>query len=112
MSSRPPVVTVEVSMMELVEVVARAGPEEAIVAQPGADTAVDNDTDIEDGVETEGYGDEGSGVVEGSLHRVHGGAGEGRGVVRLVVQGVEQTVEMFTSIGQMGINRFIDKALF
>ena len=112
MSPRPAVVTVEMSVMKLVEVVTRAGPEEAIVAQPGADTAVDNATDVEDGVETEGHGDEGGRVVEGGRHRVHRGAGEGRGGVRLVVQGVEQTVQMFTLIGQMEINRFIDEALF
>ena len=41
-----------------------------------------------DGVEAEADGDEGRGVVERGLHRVHVGPGEGGGVVRLVVEAV------------------------
>ena len=41
-----------------------------------------------DGVEAEADGDEGGGVVERGLHRVHVRAGEGRGVVALVVEAV------------------------
>ena len=41
-----------------------------------------------DGVEAEADGDEGGGVVERGLHRVHVCAGEGRGVVALVVEAV------------------------
>ena len=41
-----------------------------------------------DRVEAETDGDEGGGVVERGLHRVHVRAGEGRGVVALVVEAV------------------------
>ena len=41
-----------------------------------------------DGVEAEADGDEGGGVVERGLHRVHVRAREGRGVVALVVEAV------------------------
>ena len=41
-----------------------------------------------DGVEAEADGDEGGGVVERGLHRVHVRAGEGRGVVALVMEAV------------------------
>ena len=46
-----------------------------------------------DGVEAEADGDEGRGVVERGLHRVHVGPGEGGGVVGLVVEAVNLQTE-------------------
>ena len=46
-----------------------------------------------DGVEAEADGDEGRGVVERGLHRVHVGPGEGGGVVGLVMKAVNLQTE-------------------
>ena len=46
-----------------------------------------------DGVEAEADGDEGRGVVERCLHRVHVSPGEGGGVVGLVVEAVNLQTE-------------------
>ena len=43
-------------------------------------------------MEAEGDGDEGGGVVQGGLHGVHIGPGEGSGVVGLVVEAVNLNV--------------------
>ena len=43
------------------------------MSQPGPDAAVDDSSEGEDGVETEGHRDEAGRVVEGRLNRVHVG---------------------------------------
>ena len=45
-------------------------------------------------MELEGHGDEGSGVVQRGLDRVHVGPREGGGVVGLMVQGVDLAVKL------------------
>ena len=80
------VVTVEVSVMENMEVAATSWPVETIMTEPGPQTAVHDDGEAVDGVEAEEDRDEGRGVVERGLHRVHAGAGEGSRVVGLVVE--------------------------
>ena len=45
-------------------------------------------------MQPKGDGDEGSGVVERGLNRVHVCPGEGGGVVGLVVQGVDLVVKL------------------
>ena len=80
------VVTVEVSVVELMEVAATAGPVEPVVTEPGPEAAVHHHGEAVDGVEAEEDGDEGGGVVERGLDRVHAGPGEGGGVVGLVME--------------------------
>ena len=80
------VVAVEVPVVEDVEVAATAGPVEPVMTQPGSDTAVHDDGETVDRVEAQHDGDEGGGVVERGLHRVHAGAREGCRVVRLVMK--------------------------
>ena len=45
-------------------------------------------------MQPKGDGDEGSGVVERGLNRVHVGPREGSGVVGLVVQGMDLAVKL------------------
>ena len=80
------VVAVEVSMVEDVEVASTARPVEAVMTEPGAEATVQDDGEAVDGVEAEDDRDEGGGVVERGLHRVHAGAREGCRVVGLVVK--------------------------
>ena len=75
------VVTVEMPVVKDVKVAATAGPVESVMTQPGTEAAVHDDGEAVDRVEAEHDGDQGGGVVEAGLHRVHAGAGEGCGVV-------------------------------
>ena len=95
------VVTVEMPVVKDVEVAATAGPVEPVMTQPGPEAAVHDDGEAVDGVEAEHDGDEGGGVVEAGLHRVHAGAGEGGGVVGLVVEIVDLAVENFPQVGDV-----------
>ena len=70
--------------------------------QPGPHGAVHDDGQSVDRVEAETDGDEGSRVVEGGLHWVHVGPGEGGGVVGLVVEAVDLTVEELTKVWHRG----------
>ena len=98
------VVAVEVPVVEDVEVAATAGPVEPVMTQPGSDTAVHDDGETVDRVEAQHDGDEGGGVVEAGLHRVHAGAREGCGVVGLVVEEVDLSVQNLFVVLQGWIN--------
>ena len=80
------VVTVEMPVVKDVEVAPTARPVEPVMTQPGPEAAVHDDGEAVDGVEAEDDRDEGGGVVERGLHRVHAGAREGCRVVGLVVK--------------------------
>ena len=107
------VVAVEVPVVEDVEVAATAGPVEPVMTQPGFDTAVHDDGEAVDGVEAEHDGDEGGGVVEAGLHRVHAGAREGCGVVGLVVEVVDLSVQNLPQVGDVccppGVDQPVDE---
>ena len=118
------VVTVKVLMVKHVEVVATAWPLEAVMAlqemvmlgilmrwrtnQPGAHGTVDDDSQGVDRVQPKGDGDEGSGVVERGLNRVHVCPGEGCGVVGLVVQGVDLAVKLVLGREKRGTPEKVD----
>ena len=80
------VVAVKVPVVKDVEITPTAGPVEPVVTQPGPEAAVHDDSEAVDRVEAEHHGDQGGGVVEAGLHRVHAGAREGCRVVGLVVK--------------------------
>ena len=94
------VVAVEVPVVEDVD----AEPVEPVMTQPGSVTAVHDDGEAVDRVEAQHDGDEGGGVVEAGLHRVHAGAREGCGVVGLVVEVVDLSVQNLFVVLQGWIN--------
>ena len=95
------VVTVKMPVVKDVEVAPAARPVEAVMTEPGPEAAVQDDGDGVDRVEAQHDGDQRGGVVEAGLHRVHAGAGEGGGVVGLVVEIVDLAVENFPQVGDV-----------
>ena len=65
----------------------------SIMSQPGSHGAVHDDPQGVDRMKAEADRDEGGGVVERRLHRVHVRPGEGGRVVGLVVEGVDLPIQ-------------------
>ena len=103
------VVAVKVPVVKDVEITPTAGPVEPVMTQPGPEAAVHDDSEAVDRVEAEHHGDQGGGVVEAGLHRVHAGAREGSGVVGLVVEIVNLPVEKFPEVRDLGCTPGMDE---
>ena len=107
------VVTVEVLVVQLVEVVSAAWPLEPVMTQPSSHGTVNDDTwtisfnMITDyiiftkrvnGMKTKDSRNERSRVVESCLHRMHVGPGECSGIVGLVMETVNLLVQELANV--------------